>query len=187
VGHERGIVSSVGEKGRVNNSERQSSWDAATSSADSEFLLRLQLESNPEALCVVRAAMQRAAQLVDFPENDGRAIVRAVDEALTNIIRHAYQGRKGMGIEVSCRRLWKGNDNKTPAGLEIILEDSGAPLDSAKLKKRVLEEVRPGGLGLHFIHSSMDVVEFSHKDGKNFLRLVKYLGSSQPTKGPEGE
>jgi len=56
-----------------------------------------------------------------------------------------------------------------------VLQDEGAAPDPAKLKARPLEEIRPGGLGLHFIQQSMDVVEFSRKKGKNQLRLVKYL------------
>ncbi len=40
---------------------------------------------------------------------------------------------------------------------------------------RELEEVRPGGLGLHFIQQSMDVVQYKRANGTNRLRLVKYV------------
>ena len=60
-------------------------------------------------------------------------------------------------------------------------------LDPAKLKGRPLNEIRPGGLGLHFIRQSMDVVEFSRKNGKNQLRMVKYLSPTPQPVGPEGE
>jgi anti-sigma regulatory factor (Ser/Thr protein kinase) len=40
-----------------------------------------------------------------------------------------------------------------------------------------LDDVKPGGLGLHFIQESMDIVEFKHADGTNRLRLVKYLSA----------
>jgi serine/threonine-protein kinase RsbW len=153
----------------------------------SELLLRLQLESNPEALCLVRATLQRATEILQFPEEDSRAIVRSVDEALANVIRHAYQNRGGLPIHVTCRRYWTGKKTDSPDGLEILLEDSGIAPNPEKLRARSLEEIRPGGLGLHFIKESMDVVEFSHKDGMNLLRMVKYLAPSKPEAKQEGE
>jgi serine/threonine-protein kinase RsbW len=152
-----------------------------------ELLLQLQLESNPEALCLVRATLQRATEVVHFQDSDSRAIVRSVDEALANVIRHAYKGRGGLPIAVTCRRLWSATDAQTPRGLEILVTDSGVALDPKKLQSRSLEEIRPGGLGLHFMKQSMDVVEFSRKNGKNLLRMVKYLAPSTPEEKPEGE
>ena len=171
----------------MTTSKTQSRQGAPLASSRSELLLQLHLESNPEALCIVRATLQRAAEILQFQEQEARAIVRSVDEALANIIRHAYGGCKGMPIEVSCLRIWKDKDAKAPAGVEIVLGDSGVPVDPQKMKGRSLKEVRPGGLGLHFIKESMDVVEFSRKNGKNFLRLVKYLGPCKAEGMPEGE
>ena len=159
----------------------------STMAADSDLLVTLQLHSNPEALCLVRAALQRATELLHFPESDSRAIVRSVDEALANVIRHAYQGKSGLPIEVTCKK-WHGTNNGSPTtGLEIILLDSGVALDPAKLKGRELEDVRPGGLGLHFIKQSMDLVEFTRSNGKNQLRLVKFLVPAPAVSQPEGE
>jgi anti-sigma regulatory factor (Ser/Thr protein kinase) len=47
---------------------------------------------------------------------------------------------------------------------------------------RPLEEVKPGGLGLHFIRESMDTVEFRRKIGKNQLRMLKFLHVTEPRK-----
>jgi serine/threonine-protein kinase RsbW len=143
----------------------------------SETLLQLHLESNPDTLCLVRATIQRAAEVLQFRDEEARAIVRSVDEALANVIRHAYGGQKGRPIVVSCKRIWNGAKPEEPPGLEVILQDSGEAADPDKLKSRSLQEIRPGGLGLHFIKESMDVVEFSRKEGQNFLRLVKYRSS----------
>lgn len=152
-----------------------------------DLMLRLQLESNSETLCLVRATLERATEVVHFSESDSRAIVRSVDEALANVIRHAYQGRRGLPIEITCRRLWSDTDASKLLGLEIVLMDSGVAVDPDKLQGRSLEEVRPGGLGLHFINQSMDVVEFSRKNDKNVLRMVKYLAPPGPEVKPEGE
>ena len=171
--------------GRVTTLKTQKPHAKKPTSPRPELLLQLHLESNPETLCLVRATLQRAAEVLHFPEPESRAIVRSVDEALANIIRHAYHGQPGMPIEVSFSRLWQRRDAKEPKGIEIVLEDSGPAVDLEKLKGRPLDQIRPGGLGLHFIKHSMDVVEFRRKSGKNFLRLVKYLATPRPDK--EGE
>jgi len=139
------------------------------------LLLRMELRSNPETLCVVRNALGELAQTLGFPEAECRAVVLAVDEALTNIIRHAYQGRTEQPIEASFRRIRVVRDGANTPALEIVLEDRGMTVDSEKLCGRKLEDVRPGGLGLHFIRESMDTVEFRRKWGRNQLRMVKLL------------
>jgi len=55
-----------------------------------DLLLKLELQSNPELLCAVRGAMERLTEKMGFPEPQCRSVTRAVDEAMTNIIRHAY-------------------------------------------------------------------------------------------------
>jgi serine/threonine-protein kinase RsbW len=140
-----------------------------------ELLLRLHLQSNPEALGLVRAVLERAAELFHCPDTDSRALVRSVDEALANVIRHAYKDRPGMPIEVICRRLYAGSGVHKAWGLEILVIDEGIPLDKKKLRGRPLAEIRPGGLGLHFMKQSMDKIEFHRKKGKNVLRMVKFL------------
>jgi len=152
----------------------------------SDLLLKLELQSNPDALCLVRATLERAAETLHFHEADRRAIVRSVDEALANVIRHAYGGKGGLPIAVTVRRLRESRSEPQRSGIEVLLEDSGAPVTSAKLQGRPLDQICPGGLGLHFMKQSMDQVEFCRKKGKNQLRMVKYLASAKPDKRPEG-
>jgi anti-sigma regulatory factor (Ser/Thr protein kinase) len=152
-----------------------------------ELLLRLHLQSNPEALCLVRATLQRATEVVHFHEAESRAVVRSVDEALANVIRHAYKGQVGHPIELTCNRLLCDSTKEASRGLEIVLSDCGVPVNPKKLHGRALEDIRPGGLGLHFMKQSMDVVEFRRKNGKNLLRMVKYLTPSKPEKQVQGD
>ena len=153
----------------------------------SEMLLKLQLQSNPEALCLVRATVERAAEVMHFQDADARAIVRSVDEALANVMRHAYGGRPGFPIEMSCYKLPVGEKKTARGGIEIFLTDKGVPIKPATLKGRPLDEIRPGGLGLHFIRQSMDEVEFTRKKGKNLLRMVKYLLPTPHAVASEGD
>jgi len=152
------------------------------------WLLRLELPSNPEILCVVRSAVMRLTEELGFPAAECRGLTRAVDEALANIIRHAYDGRPGQPIELLCRRLQDRTSDKQRAGLEIVLVDHGAAADRKKLRGRSLDDVRPGGLGLHFIQDGVDLMQYTTQAHTNRLRLVKYLrtAESEP-KIPKGE
>jgi serine/threonine-protein kinase RsbW len=140
-----------------------------------DMLLRLELQSNPELLCAVRGAVERLTEKMGFPEPECRSVTRAVDEAMTNIIRHAYSDQRDQPIELTCYRAKGGPHGELLEGLEIILKDQGAPGEPEKMQGRSLEEVKPGGLGLHYIRQSMDIMEFTRADGTNQLRLVKYL------------
>jgi Carboxypeptidase regulatory-like domain len=55
--------------------------------------LEMRLLSDRALLCVVRSAVNRPAALFWFFGTDCRSTTRAVDEALTNIVRHSYHGR----------------------------------------------------------------------------------------------
>jgi anti-sigma regulatory factor (Ser/Thr protein kinase) len=140
-----------------------------------ELLLKLELRGNPELLCAVRGAMDGLTERMGFSEPECRSVTRAVDEALANVIRHAYEGKPDQPIELTCYRTQGAVDGEPRDGLEIVLEDYGAPVDPEKLRGRPLDEIRPGGLGLHYIRESMDGMEFSRSGGANRLRLVKYL------------
>ena len=147
------------------------------------LLLRMEMRSNPETLCVVRNALGELAQALGFPEAECRAVVLAVDEALTNIIRHAYRGRTEQPIEASFRRIQVARDGECKPALEIVLEDRGMTVDRERLCGRKLEDVRPGGLGLHFMRESMDTVEFRRKWGRNQVRMIKLLHAVETAKG----
>ncbi len=92
----------------------------------------------------------------------------AVDEACSNIIKHAYEGDPNKKIEVTLRL--------SAEVFEVIIEDSGLKADVASIRGRDLADIRPGGLGVHLIKKACDVVEFDEKKKNgNRLRLVKYL------------
>ena len=142
---------------------------------DRNLLLKIELLSDPKALYIVRGAVERVAESVGFAAADRRSVVRAVDEALTNIMRHCYCGRLDRPIEISFRRLHSRSKTRRKEGVEILLFDSGPAVDMARLRTRKQDELRPGGLGLHFIRQSMDAVDYKRVGHTNRLRLVKYL------------
>jgi anti-sigma regulatory factor (Ser/Thr protein kinase) len=140
-----------------------------------DLLLKIEMLSNPKALYVVRGAVERLAETMGFAASECRSVVRAVDEALTNVMRHCYCGRLDQPIELYFRRLRRRSKGLPKKGLEILLCDHGPAVDQTKLRGRRLGKLRPGGLGLHFIRQAMDAVKYERVGRTNRLRLVKYL------------
>jgi serine/threonine-protein kinase RsbW len=162
---------------------RQRDTKGVSSASGGGFLLKLELHSDPQLLCVVRGALERLTEVFGFSPPDRRSVTRAVDEALTNIMRHCYNGRTDQPIEMSCTRV-RPRGSESADGLEILLCDHGPAVDPAKLRGRRLDEIKPGGLGLHFIRQSMDVVEYRRSGDTNEFRLVKYLQPSTQSRIP---
>jgi serine/threonine-protein kinase RsbW len=144
-----------------------------------DFLLEIKLRSHPSLLCVLRGAMEPLMGVLGFSEKERRSIIRAIDEAVSNIMRHSYNGRLDRPIEVSCRSLRRRSNGKGGPGVEFLLFDRGPAVDPTKLCGRPLDEVRCGGLGLHLIRGGMDRVEYRRTANINRLRLIKYARSSK--------
>ncbi len=125
--------------------------------------------SRPDSLRLVRAMVKEAAETVGCGDECVNQLVMAVDEACQNIIRHAYGGDPNGEIIVDIRHQ---NDS-----LAIHLLDYAAPVDVRKIKPRQLDDVKPGGLGTHFIQECVDECAFLEPpDGAgNCLRLVKKI------------
>jgi anti-sigma regulatory factor (Ser/Thr protein kinase) len=145
------------------------------------FSLKLELPSHPQVLSVVRSAVQEFATVVGFNGEECRSIILAVDEALTNIIRHAYDNRYDQTIELTCRRLGPdlgtnpGTLDQVQDGLEFVFVDHGRPAAPEQMKGRDLDDVRPGGLGIHLMSQIMDQVSYEPRPECNQLRLIKLL------------
>jgi len=93
----------------------------------------------------------------------------AVDEAVSNIIEHAYGG-EGLGeIDCICTAL--------ADGIEVILEDYGQPFDpscvAAPDLSLQLENRKNHGLGYYLMCQLTDVVHFEFSESQNRLTLIK--------------
>lgn len=95
----------------------------------------------------------------------------ALDELLTNVISYAFPAGGDHRITV---RVAIAGDGRVTAELE----DDGAPFDPfAEAPPPVLDgdlEDRPiGGLGVHFVRTMMDAVQYERRGGRNRVTLAK--------------
>ena len=134
-----------------------------------EPVTRIRVPARVQSLKRVRALVREAAQSTGCSEECGRDVVIAVDEACQNVIRHAYGEEDRGDILIDISR--KGDR------LFVSVVDFAPPVDPAMVHPRPLEELRPGGLGTHFIRECMDRVEFrSPPDGAgNHLWMTKKI------------
>lgn len=129
----------------------------------------IRVQSHPRYLSVVRAVTGRMGELCGMSASAIEDVKLAVDEACSNVIRHAYGGDTARSITVRFR---------TSRGcFEVIIEDNGLKAHPELIAGRSLDEVRPGGLGIHLIRRAFDTFAFddSRKRG-NRLRLIRHLG-----------
>lgn len=159
---------------------------AATQGVPAEFGdrpdIRLEIVSNPVYLAGVRDLVSTVAKRAGFDEMECSQIALALDEALCNVIRHGYKGEVGRPIWVSLWPKARGDDNA--AGLTVWIEDEADQVDPESIKSRDLDDIRPGGLGVHIIQEIMDEVRFE-KRGERGMRLVitKESGLEQESAG----
>lgn len=136
----------------------------------SERLLELRIPARPDRLSLVRALVKGAAEAAGCSSDLCDKLVIALNEACMNVIQHAYKGDESgeMVLEI----LNNGSQ------LFFRLEDHAAPIDLDSVKPRNLEELRPGGLGVHFIREIMDECEMGHleKGAGNYLEMTKRIG-----------
>ncbi len=128
----------------------------------------ISIPAKPEFLKIIRAAVNSICEVRGVSKEDLNNVILAVDESCSNIIKHAYGGPTDRPIQAKI--------NICPEKFEIFLRDFGKKADIKKIKPRNLEDVRPGGLGVHFIKSVMDEVVYDNNfDQGNQLKLVKYI------------
>lgn len=119
--------------------------------------------------------IRAAADLLDTFQADhglhqapGWPVQVALDEILSNIVRHGSAGSEDRFIEMTFALV--------DGSLQITIVDDGPGLNPLTLPEpdltAPLEDRRPGGLGIHLVTHLMDRVEYTRRDGRNHLVLT---------------
>jgi anti-sigma regulatory factor (Ser/Thr protein kinase) len=129
--------------------------------------VRCSIPSHPKYLPLVRSMVSEGAALAGFDRDLTARLLLAVTEAVTNVIRHAYGNRYDRRMDLEVRA--------EPHTLRLDLTDYGTYVDPKHIASRPLGEVRPGGLGVHLIRTTMDTVDYCRNaHGGTTLRMVKH-------------
>jgi len=120
--------------------------------AKPELLNKISFSSQTDQLKHVRDEVRSMAEGLGCQQENIESMVLAVNEACMNIIQHAYGPDTNEKIILE---ILKDNDF-----LIFRLIDFAEPVDECSIKSRSLDDVRPGGLGVHLINEVMDEVAF---------------------------
>lgn len=148
--------------------------------------IKLELVSDPTYLCGARELVASISRRLGFDDMDCSKIALAVDEALCNIIRHGYNRALDRPIWISVWPVPGDASGAAAGGIRIVIEDEARQVDPSRMKSRDLDDVRPGGLGVHIIREVMDEAVYDKRPtGGMRLTMVKHAPrpSEPPTLG----
>lgn len=151
-------------------------------SPHSEPQVKVEIRSNPLYLSGIREMISAVAKRLGFAEEACGQMALAVDEALCNVIRHGYSKQPDRPIWLSLYPeggAWatgspsplNGAVDERAESLRIVIEDEAQQVDPSKIQSRDLDQIRPGGLGVHIIKTVMDEA-FYEKRGPVGMRLT---------------
>lgn len=127
------------------------------------------IDASTKNLAEVRNFVAEHAANHGFSKQQIADIRLAVDEAITNIIKHAYQGDDSNSIDIEI----SFEENQ----ICIQLQDTGKTFRMDKFSepniKQKIKERKRGGMGLYLIHSLMDDVTYSSRNGMNEMLMCK--------------
>jgi serine/threonine-protein kinase RsbW len=128
----------------------------------------LTIRPDLDEIAGISTALEEVMKTHSFGEEEILDTQLAVEEAITNVIVHGYEGREGE-IAITCRA--------TKGIVEIQIEDTAPPFDPLSLPEPDLtasvDDRKIGGLGIFLIRQVMDNIVYRHEDNKNILILIK--------------
>lgn len=133
----------------------------------------IQFPAKFEFLDEIREFVGEIARANGFSDKDVYNIQLATDEAASNVIEHAYEGRTDGMLDLSC--------GMKKQELVISLIDHGLPFDPADVPlpdlQADLSDRKIGGLGIFLMRKLMDEVHYhSNADKSNILTMIKRKG-----------
>lgn len=122
-----------------------------------------------EYLNDIREYVGQMAHSVGFTDKEVYSIQLATDEAVSNVIEHAYKGLTDGPLELTC----EFENNR----LIVTILDHGKSFDLTKVVKPDLKadlsRRKIGGLGIYLMRKLMDDVRYEVTTAGNLLTLIK--------------
>jgi anti-sigma regulatory factor (Ser/Thr protein kinase) len=128
---------------------------------------KVEFSSHTGNLALMRKFVRGFLETYPLSEKERTLMVLGVDEACTNIIRHAYHLRDDQLISLSIEGL--------PNCIRLRLRDYGKQTEAHTMRGRSHDLIKPGGLGLHLIRNAFDKVDYIVKARGTELVMTKNL------------
>jgi len=130
----------------------------------------INIPSTTESLSTVRKWITNLAEQSGFDDKSIQELTLAVDEACSNVVRHAYPNRDDGEVRITCKI-----DKK---GMIVTIQDQGKGFIPDSYKEPSLSDSikdrRGGGYGVMLIRKLMDEVEYRTRNHKNEVRMTKH-------------
>ena len=127
--------------------------------------LRLNITSDPANLAMVRQAIENLCAENGFEKKACDEIGLCVNEAMANVIRHAYYGAEDRPMEVSA--------DLNDCAVKITIRDWGNRINPMDLPPKKPDPMRPGGRGLVCLKQMMDQITFTPQPDGMLLEMVR--------------
>jgi serine/threonine-protein kinase RsbW len=128
---------------------------------------KVEFSSHTGNLAPMRKFVRNFLEAYPVSERERMLMVLGVDEACTNVIRHAYHLRDDQLISLSLEASRRC--------IRMRLRDYGKQTEARSMKGRDHDLIRPGGLGLHLIRMAFDKVDYILKARGTELVMTKNL------------
>jgi len=130
--------------------------------------IRIAVHSDVRYLSAIRTMIREATELAGLDRGETSEVELAVTEGCANVIRHCYENCPDEQIDLT---LTFRDEH-----FEIRIDDYGEFVDPVHIKSRDLDDVKPGGLGVHLMHNVMDEVKYEkNRWGGTSLTLRKHV------------
>jgi anti-sigma regulatory factor (Ser/Thr protein kinase) len=135
-------------------------------------ILKITLPNKLDYLDIAQLFVRETAKKIGFSGNPLNHIDIAIEEAVTNVMKHTFDAEENRTFDIICENLNNG--------IKIIIKEMGLPFDPSNIKKYQKaenpEDADASGLGLFLMSKIMDDYSFHNLgiNGKE-THLIKYL------------
>lgn len=134
----------------------------------------MEFEAKLGNLSSMLAFITAEATKAGFKEKEIGLIELACEEAIVNVIHHAYKEEGNHKIGINLKKL--------DEGIEVAILDQGIAFDAKLVNSEIdinqpASERKIGGLGIFLIRQVADNLEYSRKENKNITKLTFVLNS----------
>ena len=135
-------------------------------------VLEITLPNRLEFLNIAQLFVIETAKMIGFKGKLLQHIEIAIEEAVSNVMKHTFDAEENPTFNLICEVL--------PNGISIIIREKGLPFDPNVVEKfqvsDSIEDTSTTGLGLYLLDKLLDHYSFHNLgiDGKE-TRMVKYL------------